>query len=60
LIAILLGCAEPLPEEKTLWKSNQTPLLITQSGKLEYESQKGALSASVCNFVFGLLKNIFQ
>lgn len=48
---LLVGCAEPLSEEKLefvgLWKSNQTSLLITQSGRLEYESQKGAVSTSV-------------
>ena len=47
----LSGCAEPLSEDKSefvgLWKSNQTSLLITQSGRIEYESQKGAAKTSV-------------
>ena len=47
----LSGCAEPLSEDKSefvgLWKSNQTSLLITQSGRLEYESQKGATKTSI-------------
>lgn len=48
---ILSGCSEPLSEDNSefigLWKSNQTSLLITQSGRLEYKSQKGTMSTSV-------------
>lgn len=51
MAVFLSGCAEPLSEDKSefvgLWKSNQTSLLITQSGRLEYESQKGAAKTSV-------------
>ena len=45
------GCVEALDEEKLafvgLWKSNQTSLLITQSGRLEYESQSGAVTTTI-------------
>jgi len=48
---LLGGCSKPLDEDKRefagLWKSNQTSLLITQSGRLEYESQKGAVTTSI-------------
>jgi len=51
IIFLLAGCAQPLSEENAkyvgLWKSNQTSLLITQAGRLEYESQKGNVSTSV-------------
>ena len=50
-IALLAGCAEPLPENRKefagLWKSVQTALLITESGRLDYSSNKGALSTSI-------------
>nr|WP_158163337.1 hypothetical protein [Vibrio mimicus] len=51
LLLFLVGCAEPLPEEKKdyvgLWKSNQTSLLITEDGRLEYVSNKGVAKTSV-------------
>jgi hypothetical protein len=51
LTILLSSCAEPLSEEELkfvgLWKNNQTSLLITSSGKLEYESKKGAVTISV-------------
>ncbi len=53
IIAVILisGCAKPLSEDKAdfvgLWKNNQTSLLITQSGRLEYESKKGSMETSI-------------
>ncbi|MBQ0713035.1 MAG: hypothetical protein KBT53_08745, partial [Porticoccus sp.] len=51
LVLLLVGCAEPLPDDKNnfvgLWKSNQTSLLVTKSGRIEYESNKGAVKTSV-------------
>jgi hypothetical protein len=50
-IALLTGCADPLADSDHvfvgLWKSNQTSLLITQSGRLEYETQKGSAKTSI-------------
>jgi len=50
-IIFLVGCAEQLPDDKKefvgLWKSNQTSLLITESGRLEYETQKGSTKNSI-------------
>lgn len=51
-VALLLtGCAQPLGAEASefvgLWKSNQTSLLITQSGRLEYESNSGAVTTTI-------------
>jgi hypothetical protein len=49
--ALLGGCAKELPQDKQdyvgLWKSNETSLLITASGRLEYESNRGAVKTSV-------------
>lgn len=51
LLLFLVGCAEPLPEDRKdyvgLWKSNQTSLLITEEGRLEYVSNKGTAKKSV-------------
>lgn len=50
-LILLSGCSEPLPENQKefagLWKSIQTSLLITESGRLEYASNKGSMSTSV-------------
>lgn len=50
-IFFLASCSEPLPENQKefvgLWKSIQTSLLITESGRLEYSSQKSSVSTSV-------------
>lgn len=51
IITLLVGCAEPLPDSKNeyvgLWRSNQTSLLITKSGRVEFESHKGSVKTSV-------------
>lgn len=51
LITLLVGCAEPLPDSKNeyvgLWRSNQTSLLITKDGRVEFESNKGNVTTSV-------------
>ena len=51
LLAFIVGCAEPLADKDMqfvgLWKSNQTSLLITKSGRLEYNSQKGPVETSI-------------
>lgn len=51
IVTILTGCAEPLDESEVqfagLWRSNESTLLITESGRLEYETNKGAVSTSV-------------
>lgn len=51
IVIFLVGCAEPLPDSQKkfvgLWKSNQTTLLITESGRLEYKTQKGAVNTSI-------------
>ncbi len=51
LVFLLASCAKPLDDDKLpyvgLWKSHQTSLLITQSGMLEYETKKGAVTTSV-------------
>lgn len=50
-IIFLSGCSEPLTEENLpyagLWKNNQTSLLITRSGQLEYRTKKGSVSTSI-------------
>ena len=50
-LLFLTGCYEPLDKSQTiyvgLWKNNQTSLLITESGHLEYNSKKGAVSTSI-------------
>lgn len=51
LIYMLTGCADPLSDDKNeyvgLWKNNQTSLLITKAGRIEYESNKGSVKTSV-------------
>ncbi len=51
VLALLVACAEPLSEHDLqfvgLWKSHQTSLLITASGRLDYNSQKGAVETSI-------------
>ncbi len=51
VLALLVGCAKPLPEDKRsyvgLWKSNEVSLLITASGRLEYENRGGSAKTSI-------------
>jgi len=50
-VFLLAACAEPLPEDQKkfvgLWKNNSTSLLITEAGRLEYETSAGAVNKSV-------------
>lgn len=50
-LVTLGGCAKELSADKAnyvgLWKSNETSLLITASGRLEYESNAGMVKKSI-------------
>ena len=50
-LLLLAACAKPLNESQLdfvgLWKNNETSLLITQDGRIDYETQKGAFSKSL-------------
>lgn len=47
----LVGCSETVPDQQDnlvgYWSNNQTALLITKAGRIEYESQKGSASTSL-------------
>jgi hypothetical protein len=49
--ALLTGCAKDLPEGKSdyvgLWKSNETSMLITASGRMEYVNSAGSAKTSI-------------
>lgn len=51
LLILLTGCADPLPEKDKafagLWASNQTSLLITEAGRMEYKSNKGSAKTTL-------------
>jgi hypothetical protein len=52
LVALVVaGCASELPADKKdyvgLWKNNEVSLLITQSGRLEYENKGGSAKTSI-------------
>ena len=61
---ILIGCSEPLTEENLayagLWKSNQTSLLITNSGQLEYKTKKGSVSTSISMPIKTITENTIE
>lgn len=50
-VALLAGCGGELPPDKAayagLWKNNETSLLITENGRLEYESNAGTVQTSL-------------
>jgi hypothetical protein len=51
VVLVIAGCANELPADKKeyvgLWKNNEVSLLITQSGRLEYENKGGAAKTSI-------------
>lgn len=50
-LTLLLGCAEPLPSDKSAyageWRSEKVWLLITKDGHVQYERQDGAKKISI-------------
>ncbi|RFA30525.1 hypothetical protein CAI21_05620 [Alkalilimnicola ehrlichii] len=48
---LLVGCSNDLPPEKMeyvgLWRNHDTSILITEGGRLEYESKRGSVQRSL-------------
>ncbi len=51
VVLVIAGCANELPADKKdyvgMWKNNEVSLLITQSGRIEYENKGGSAKTSI-------------